>query len=756
MDEKRLWAKSAKRGEPAHSSMLLKEHLQAVYLAAKVILDQTGDAQLQALGLDLDHYRKRFTSAVLLAAALHDLGKANDHFQGMIRGTRDILQNPQGLRHEWISLILLQECRDWYAAALTNKDDIHIVEWAIGGHHPSCKHPSPPKELVSGGSGTSIKLLNQHEDFRQILCWLKETFQLSEPPRYTSEELLLIGSDSVFEQLRKWSTLARKKWDTLPDPERKLVAAVKSCVLAADVAGSILSGCEDESSQHRATLTDLFRSLPDENDIQKVVERRLQGQDLRSFQTLVASSETSVTYVKAGCGSGKTLAAYLWAARRYPKRRLYFCYPTTGTATEGFKDYLFEPDSGSESIGVRLFHSRSVIDTEMILKASHDLDQDDPALRNEALDLWGTPIVVCTVDTILGIMQNHRRGLYLWPALAQGVFIFDEIHAYDNAMFGTLLRFLRELSRMPVLLMTASLPEQRETELKSIIQKYRHEDLQAISGPVELERLPRYYQRQVTEDALLPTIKNELSNGGKILCVCNTVSRAMEFATQCNDIVPDHLIYHSRFRYEDRVDRHREMVQAFSASAAGPQLAICTQVAEMSLDLQGCTMLISDLAPIPALIQRLGRLNRQAGPGSSTCPFIIRQPDKALPYQGEDLEEAQSWLNALPATDLSQHDLVNYWKSPATAAPSKLASAWFDGGPSTLPGEFREGSPSLAIILEKDCKKIKSRHDLKRYLIPMTLPNKLEWRTWHRVRGVPVPPSHTIDYCSKRGAAWLV
>ena len=79
-----------------------------------------------------------------------------------------------------------------------------------------------------------------------------------------------------------------------------------------------------------------------------------------------------MTYVKAGCGTGKTVAAYLWAAANHPTRRLYFCYPTTGTATEGFKDYLFEPDGELGDLGARLFHSRRDVDFEIMLGTGAD------------------------------------------------------------------------------------------------------------------------------------------------------------------------------------------------------------------------------------------------------------------------------------------------------------------------------------------------------------------------------------------------
>src|SRR5262249_26282026 len=162
-----------------------------------------------------------------------------------------------------------------------------------------------------------------------------------------------------------------------------------------------------------------------------------------------------------------------WAASRHPQRRLYFCYPTTGTATEGFKDYLFPmdvtPDDNDpdiervRGIGAKLFHSRADVDFEIILSTGADsaAEEQEQAARAEALEAWSTPVVACTVDTVLGIVQNNRRGLFAWPALAQSSFVFDEIHAYDDRLFGALLRFLRDVPGVPVLLMTASLPTPR-------------------------------------------------------------------------------------------------------------------------------------------------------------------------------------------------------------------------------------------------------------------------------------------------------
>ena len=102
-------------------------------------------------------------------------------------------------------------------------------------------------------------------------------------------------------------------------------------------------------------------------------------------------------------------------------------------------------------------------------------------------------------------------------------------------------------------------------------------------------------------------IHQAIGEGGKVLWVSNTVKRCIEHARQASalDIAPV-IVSHSRYRYVDRVQRHGEIIDAFQSN--GPVLATTTQVCEVSLDISA-DLLITDLAPVPALIQRLGRLN---------------------------------------------------------------------------------------------------------------------------------------------------
>ena len=52
---------------------------------------------------------------------------------------------------------------------------------------------------------------------------------------------------------------------------------------------------------------------------------------------------------------------------------------------------------------------------------------------------------------------------------AAGAFVFDEVHAYDAKLWGGLLRFLMEFPGVPALLMSASIPQHRQKQLKNVV-----------------------------------------------------------------------------------------------------------------------------------------------------------------------------------------------------------------------------------------------------------------------------------------------
>ena len=379
---------------------------------------------------------------MLLAAACHDFGKSSAHFVGMLNNSRK--GKPQGLRHEWVSLLLMLELRDWLRPAVESDLDWQVVLWAVGGHHPAYGRPSPPRLFVEGG-GCTLAVHTGHRDFASCLDFLRQSFDLVAAPTLSDQSWPLVGPENVFARIFGWYKKASADFETMSDGDRRFVAAVKDCLVGADVAGSARASDAwiVTALAHRPTreqLDDLITARLTDKETRQVGE-------LRPFQRHVAEQAENVVFVKAGCGTGKTLVAYHWARTRWPGHRIYFCYPTTGTATEGFRDYLFNSDEKESKYGAELFHGRAWVDLNVILgvKGDETREEADAIARIESLDAWSTPIVSCTVDTVLGLVQNNRRGRYAWPALAGAAFVFDEIHAYDDRLFGALLRFLQAL-----------------------------------------------------------------------------------------------------------------------------------------------------------------------------------------------------------------------------------------------------------------------------------------------------------------------
>lgn len=736
----RLLAKNSKIPDAPRGAETLPGHTANVMAAAQTLLDETADAQLSAVGLPRTAWKERFCRAVLLAAFCHDLGKANAQFQSMVRGKKG---QKQAIRHEALSFLIVQETalKEWLSATLEEHEDLPLLLWAAAGHH----RKFPPGEPAPG-TGIRLSLFLGHPDFQRTLSIGAKWLDLDAPPTLADLTWQLAGITSPYQRLRHAETKARALWDSCGDDTRRFLAAVKACLIAADVAGSALP---KEGVKISGWIRQALSQRPTSSQLQKIIDERLHGMPLRPFQEVLGKTTARVVLAQAGCGSGKTLGAYVWAAHRAPGKRLFFSYPTTGTATEGFRDYLIDP-----TLNAQLVHSRAAVDLEL-LGVDDEGEQVDPLA---ALEAWSTPITSCTVDTVLGVMQNQRKGLYAWPAFVDAAFVFDEIHAYDDRLFSSLLRFLTVVRGVPCLLMTASLPWARLDALTESLRSIG-ESVETVSGPTDLEILPRY-QRRISDDPWR-MIEQGFGNNEKILWVANTVGRALAIADGASARGFQPLVYHSRFRYEDRVRQHGRIIAAFREEK--PVLAITTQVAEMSLDLSA-DLLVTDLAPVPSLIQRLGRLNRRSTPQSPEAPkpFLVIEPDTAAPYGNQEQTDPfavpRSWLSRLGMQAASQSDLVQAWSALDEAKQQSYlddSCAWIDGGFETTPRHIRKSMPGINVLLQEDAAAVeRGEMDPVRVRIPMTMPKVPDSTIWPQVAFAKVPPSEYISYDAERGAKW--
>jgi CRISPR-associated endonuclease/helicase Cas3 len=269
---------------------------------------------------------ERLGRIVAAAAIAHDLGKASEHFQEMVRGARTA---PQLVRHEALVLWIAwpgQPLAGWLTDLAGGESELLIALAAAVGHHR--KFWSAAVAGADSGAGSRLRLFLSHADFAGTLDLARARFGAGPAPSLEDVAVETSRRSRPEVQIAHWAHEWEDRLAAESDPNR-LLAAAKAVLIAADVAGSALP----RSGGNTQWITSALLPTRD-GAIQDVVDHRLDGAPLRPFQSAVGESKTPVTLVRAGCGSGKTLAAYLWAARQHPTGRLWITYPTTGTATE--------------------------------------------------------------------------------------------------------------------------------------------------------------------------------------------------------------------------------------------------------------------------------------------------------------------------------------------------------------------------------------------------------------------------------------
>ncbi|HQL95746.1 MAG TPA: CRISPR-associated helicase Cas3', partial [Candidatus Hydrogenedentes bacterium] len=671
--------------------------------------------------------------AVRLAAWLHDTGKANDHFQDMLRTGKT-----QGVRHELMTWAAMESCAEWLSPCFSGRPNWvrAAVYYSVAGHH--LKFPDEMER-----PGVAVRLLLSHPSFQDVLRLGAGFDGMQTPPEYGDAEYSLLQGGA----LRAMCARVRRELDDDHTPEEKrLIAAVKATLIAADLAGSALP--RGGMSLQKWVRSRLEKSL-DSEALRRFVETRLAGRAPRPFQVSIRDSSAHTLLVEAGCGTGKTAAAYLWASRRADGRRLFFCYPTTATASEGFSGYLHDPD-----FDALLVHGRADVDYDLLenLPPRSDEERILRTLRMEALETWPFPAVVCTAHTVLGILENTRRGLFAWPSLAQSVFVFDEIHAFSDTLFAYLLRFMGEFPGVPMLLMTATLPPARREALRLAAES--RGTWQIIGGPEEREAAPRYRILRASPQEAWRAAGSVIQAGGKVLWISNTVARAMSTMRTAEELGIPAEPFHSRYRYRDRLRRQRMVIDGF-APAAPPFLALTTQVAEMSLDLSA-DLLVTEQAPVPAMIQRMGRLNRFADRPRETAPALVTEPDSLLPYTEEEFQGSDAWLDRVADGEpKSQRDLARAFVECSGGTETVIRPAprceWIDGlWQSAIRRGVEEASPSVEVLREEDAGLGRPMENA----IPMPFPRGREHWQWPWMQRFLVAPAESLHYDERSGAKW--
>ncbi|MGY2119147.1 CRISPR-associated helicase Cas3' [Nocardia gipuzkoensis] len=263
------------------------------------------------------------------------------------------------------------------------------------------------------------------------------------------------------------------------------------------------------------------------------------------------------------------------------------------------------------------------------------------------------PFAVGTIDQLLIAATRTKHVMLRMAGLAGKVVVLDEVHAADIYMSQFLEEGLRWLAQagVPVVLLSATLTPRQHHDL---IEAY-------LAGAQGTEHAGSYDQPQVAgyprittawldddndahveidtatpwrSDALqvkvevLPETSGAsaqgtalallLADGGCALVIRNTVTRAQNTFQQLRETFgADVRLLHARMHVRHRAERTAECLDLLGPPGPARDrprrlILVATQLAEQSFDVD-VDLLVTDLAPMDLVLQRIGRMHRHLG-----------------------------------------------------------------------------------------------------------------------------------------------
>ena len=334
-----------------------------------------------------------------------------------------------------------------------------------------------------------------------------------------------------------------------------------------------------------------------------------------------ASGETNgQLMLSAPTGSGKTEAALFWSNKNQGEsfgNRVFYVLPYTASINAMYhrlKDLVSDDKIGVLHGKAAYFVYQQFVDKEYTYQEAAAAVREQQNLTRKIC----RPYKVLTPFQLLKAFFGIRGFEMQMAEMAQGLFIFDEIHAYDphtTALILTMIERLRKDYDAKFCIMTATMPK----FLKDILNEVLGNPPQIEMAAEERDSFTRHRVRLLDgniHDAI-PLIEERLSQEQRVLVVCNTVKQAQDVFQELQYITENPKLLHSRFILKDRERIENGLEDA--------DLLVGTQAVEVSLDID-FDCLFSEPAPIDALIQRFGRVNRKGEKGvNGICDVHICQ-----------------------------------------------------------------------------------------------------------------------------------
>lgn len=351
-------------------------------------------------------------------------------------------------------------------------------------------------------------------------------------------------------------------------------------------------------------------------------------------------------FLIAPTGTGKTEASLFWShANQNPgrSRRVFYLLPYTASINAMYKrlqkDFKNPELTGIQHGKAMYYLYRSFEDEEDYLIATKKAKE----VKNLTDKIY-RPYKIATPHQILKSMFGIRGFEQNLSEMSNALFIMDEIHAYDAHTTALILETLKVLKNYQAnfLIMSATLP----SFLKEMFKQELGITTEIFFTESELDKFIRHRVSILKGGVFdnLDLIQKELDSNKKVLVVCNTVAQAQNIYRHFSEEVTNSGLIHGRFILRDR--------EAIESKLKNLNLLVGTQAIEVSLDID-YDMLFSEPAPLDALIQRFGRVNRKGWEEKIIKPvYVFEQGSEKDKYIYKNQELVAKSLELLSKEDI--------------------------------------------------------------------------------------------------------
>ncbi|MEM0325286.1 MAG: CRISPR-associated helicase Cas3' [Candidatus Aenigmatarchaeota archaeon] len=323
--------------------------------------------------------------------------------------------------------------------------------------------------------------------------------------------------------------------------------------------------------------------------------------------------ENKNVFLKATTGVGKTEFALLWSKGK----KLIYVLPIRTAVNAMWKrlSNIF----GESKVG--LLHSDALFYLEDIRDNSRDENISESFISYDLARNLSYPVIVATADQFFTAGLKYPGYEKIYSTLSYSHVVIDEIQLYDPRIAAIIIKTLEEITKLGAkfCIMSATLPEFYKKKLEERGIKFDEREYipsELRKHKIKLEKngvviIKKREKKRVYE--LNENIKRKIiefvNKGKKVLIILNTIRAAKEVYDKVKEEFNNKnvLLIHSQFTLKDRKQKE-EIFE--SENKSYPDILIATQVAEVSLDID-YDVLFTELAPLDALIQRMGRILRR-------------------------------------------------------------------------------------------------------------------------------------------------